>query len=48
MRAISFESHGGIFDGKVMAYVHDTDHLNSLMDKLKRVRGVRIVERVDQ
>jgi GTP pyrophosphokinase len=48
MRAISFESHGGIFEGKVMAYVHDTDHLNSLMDKLKRVRGVRIVERVDQ
>jgi GTP pyrophosphokinase len=48
MRAISFESNGGIFEGKVMAYVHDTDHLNSLMDKLKRVRGVRIVERVDQ
>ncbi|MBK9418555.1 MAG: bifunctional (p)ppGpp synthetase/guanosine-3',5'-bis(diphosphate) 3'-pyrophosphohydrolase [Flavobacteriales bacterium] len=48
MRAISFESHDGIFEGKVMAYVHDTDHLNSLMDKLKRVRGVRIVERVDQ
>jgi hypothetical protein len=32
----------------VMAFVHDTDHLNALMDKLKRVRGVRIVERVDQ
>ncbi|MCB0787651.1 MAG: bifunctional (p)ppGpp synthetase/guanosine-3',5'-bis(diphosphate) 3'-pyrophosphohydrolase, partial [Flavobacteriales bacterium] len=48
MRAISFESHDGIFDGKVMAFVHDTDHLNSLMDKLKRVRGVRSVERVDQ
>ncbi|MBP6312865.1 MAG: bifunctional (p)ppGpp synthetase/guanosine-3',5'-bis(diphosphate) 3'-pyrophosphohydrolase [Flavobacteriales bacterium] len=48
MRAISFESHDGIFEGKVMAFVHDTDHLNSLMDKLKRVRGVRSVERVDQ
>jgi GTP pyrophosphokinase len=47
MRAISFESHDGIFEGKVKAYVHDTDHLNALMDKLKRVRGVRIVERVD-
>jgi GTP pyrophosphokinase len=47
MRAISFESNDGIFAGKVMAYVHDTDHLNSLMDKLKRVRGVRSVERVD-
>jgi len=48
MRAISFESHDGIFEGKVMAYVHDTDHLNALMDKLKRVRGVRHVERVEQ
>ncbi|HRH71262.1 MAG: bifunctional (p)ppGpp synthetase/guanosine-3',5'-bis(diphosphate) 3'-pyrophosphohydrolase [Flavobacteriales bacterium] len=47
MRAISFESNDGIFAGKVMAYVHDTDHLNALMDKLKRVRGVRSVERVD-
>ncbi len=47
MRAISFESHDGIFEGKVKAYVHDTDHLNALMEKLKRVRGVRIVERVD-
>ncbi len=48
MRAISFESHDGIFEGKVMAYVHDTDHLNALMDKLKRVRGVRSVVRVEQ
>jgi GTP pyrophosphokinase len=48
MRAISFESNDGIFEGKVMAYVHDTDHLNSLMEKLRRVRGVRMVERVDQ
>jgi GTP pyrophosphokinase len=48
MRAISFESHDGIFEGKVMAYVHDTDHLSALMDKLKRVRGVRSVERVEQ
>jgi len=47
MRAISFESNDGIFAGKVMVYVHDTDHLNALMEKLKRVRGVRSVERVD-
>ena len=47
MRAISFESHDGVFEGKVMAYVHDTDHLNALIEKLRRVRGVRNVERVD-
>jgi GTP pyrophosphokinase len=48
MRSISFESRDGIFEGKVMAYVHDTDHLSALMDKLRRVRGVRSVERTDQ
>ncbi|MCB9170809.1 MAG: bifunctional (p)ppGpp synthetase/guanosine-3',5'-bis(diphosphate) 3'-pyrophosphohydrolase [Flavobacteriales bacterium] len=48
MRSISFESNDGIFDGKVMAFVQDTDHLNSLMEKLRRVPGVNLVERVDQ
>ncbi|MBS1582506.1 MAG: bifunctional (p)ppGpp synthetase/guanosine-3',5'-bis(diphosphate) 3'-pyrophosphohydrolase [Bacteroidetes bacterium] len=47
MRSISFESNDGIFEGKVMAYVHDAEHLRSLMDKLRRVRGVRLVERID-
>ncbi|MCB0793260.1 MAG: bifunctional (p)ppGpp synthetase/guanosine-3',5'-bis(diphosphate) 3'-pyrophosphohydrolase [Flavobacteriales bacterium] len=46
MRSISFESNDGIFEGKVMAFVHDTDHLNSLMEKLRRVNGVRMVERL--
>jgi GTP pyrophosphokinase len=47
MRSISFESHDGIFEGKVMAFVHDADHLRSLMDKLRRVPSVNLVERVD-
>ncbi|HEX2618293.1 MAG TPA: ACT domain-containing protein, partial [Flavobacteriales bacterium] len=47
MRSISFESNDGIFEGKVMAYVHDAEHLRSLMDKLRRVRGVRLVERIE-
>lgn len=47
MRSISFESNGGVFEGKVMAYVHDADHLRSLMDKLRRLPSVNMVERVD-
>ena len=47
MRAISFESHDGIFEGKVMAFVHDTASPDVLMDKLRRVNGVRSVEQVD-
>ena len=47
MRSISFDSNDGIFEGKVMAYVHDADHLRSLMDKLRRVPSLNMVERVD-
>lgn len=48
MRSISFESNDGVFEGMILAYVQDTDHLQGLIDKLMRVNGVRHVERVDE
>jgi len=47
MQSISFDSNDGIFEGKVMAYVNDTEHLQALMRKLKKVGGVRTVERIE-
>ncbi|MDZ4822476.1 MAG: bifunctional (p)ppGpp synthetase/guanosine-3',5'-bis(diphosphate) 3'-pyrophosphohydrolase [Flavobacteriales bacterium] len=47
MRAISFEANDGIFQGKVMVLVHDTSHLNSLMEKLKALEGVLTVDRIE-
>ena len=47
MRAISFEAADGIFEGKVLVLVHDTEHLNDLMEKLKAVEGVLTVDRID-
>ena len=47
MQSISFDSNDGIFEGKVMAYVNDTEHLQALMSKLKKVGGVRTVERIE-
>jgi guanosine-3',5'-bis(diphosphate) 3'-pyrophosphohydrolase len=47
MQSISFESNDGIFEGEVMLFVHDTDHLSSLIDKLKNVPGVLTVVRID-
>lgn len=47
MRSISFESKDGIFEGKVMAYVHDAEHLHSLVDKLRSLPEVKRVERID-
>jgi len=47
MQSISFDSNDGIFEGKVMAYVNDTEHLRALMSKLKKVKGVRSVDRIE-
>ncbi len=47
MKAISFEANNGIFQGKVVVLVHDTDHLSTLMDQLKAVEGVLTVDRIE-
>ena len=48
MRSISFDTDDGIFEGTIMVYVHDTKHLNHLMEKLKKVKGVNNVIRIDE
>ncbi len=47
MRSISFDTEGGVFEGTIMVYVHSTDHLTQLINKLKKVNGVQNVVRVD-
>jgi GTP pyrophosphokinase len=47
MRSISFDSNDGIFEGKIMLFVHDTKHLTELIEKLKQVPGVQSVSRFD-
>jgi GTP pyrophosphokinase len=47
MRSISFDSMDGVFEGNIMVFVHDTHHLTELMDKIKQVKGVTSVLRVD-
>lgn len=47
MRSISFDSDNGIFEGTIMVFVHDTHHLTELMKKLKKVKGVLTVTRID-
>lgn len=45
MQSISIETDGGIFEGTLKLYVHDTRHLELLMKKLENVSGVRRVTR---
>jgi len=47
MQSISFESVDGIFEGKIMLFVQDTEHLNTLTNKLKIIKGVHSIERID-
>jgi guanosine-3',5'-bis(diphosphate) 3'-pyrophosphohydrolase len=47
MRSISFDTNDGIFEGTIMVFVNDTNHLTELIKKLKKVNGVLSVTRID-
>jgi len=46
MKSISFDSNDGIFDGQIKVEIHDLEHLEELMDRLRKVQGVLTVDRV--
>ena len=47
MRSISIDSNDGIFEGTIMLFVHDTHHLDKLIQKLKEINGILTVSRID-
>lgn len=47
MRSISFESNDGVFEGRIMVYVHDTAELEDLTHRLTSLDGILGVERFD-
>ena len=47
MRSITIDSDDGMFEGQIMVFVNDTDHLEKLIQRLSRVNGVLVVERFD-
>lgn len=47
MRSITVDSSEGIFEGSIMVYVNDTQHLDNLIKRLKQVKGVTSVTRFD-
>ncbi|MBK9290784.1 MAG: bifunctional (p)ppGpp synthetase/guanosine-3',5'-bis(diphosphate) 3'-pyrophosphohydrolase [Bacteroidetes bacterium] len=47
MRAISFNTRDGAFEGRISLQIRDTDHLEQLMHKLGKVNGVEKVSRAD-
>ncbi|HER08629.1 MAG TPA: bifunctional (p)ppGpp synthetase/guanosine-3',5'-bis(diphosphate) 3'-pyrophosphohydrolase [Bacteroides sp.] len=47
MRSISIDSRDGLFEGTITLFVKDTGHLEALVRKLKKVRGVMSIRRLD-
>ncbi len=46
IRSINIDSNAGTFEGTVMLYVNDTQHLNALIGKIKKIKGVKQVSRI--
>jgi len=47
MRSISIDSNDGMFEGSITLLVKDTQHLEALVRKLKKVKGVSNIKRLD-
>ncbi|MGY4384906.1 guanosine-3',5'-bis(diphosphate) 3'-pyrophosphohydrolase [Pedobacter sp. UYP24] len=47
MRSITVDTDNGIFDGSIMIFVNDKEHLDKLIENLLLVKGVTAVTRFD-
>lgn len=45
IRSVNIDSKGDLFDGQIILYVKNTDHLNKIMEKLRKVQGLHHAER---
>jgi GTP pyrophosphokinase len=46
LRSINIDSHDGLFSGNLVVMLEDTSRLETLLKKLRTVRGVKQVERI--
>lgn len=47
MRSIRFDTQDGVFIGYLDLYVHNTDDVDNIIQKLNKVSGVELVERIE-
>lgn len=47
IRKVYIASHDSIFEGYIDCYVRSTEDLNTLMDHIKKIKGVENVSRID-
>ncbi len=46
IREIAIQSHDGIFEGTISLYVKDAESLNTVMDRIRKVKGIESVKRL--
>jgi GTP pyrophosphokinase len=47
MRSLHFDAHEGIFTGELFLYIHNTDDLNKLIERLIKIKGIDSVSRIE-
>lgn len=47
MRSVKFDTHDGIFKGDVFLYIHNSDDLKDLINRLKTIKGIENVTRIE-
>lgn len=48
IRGLNFNTKNGIFEGTVILYVKDLEHLNRIIDRIKRIKGVTNATRFEE
>ena len=48
IRSITISTDDGVFEGNLVLFVHDLDHLRRLIDRIKRIEGIHGVYRFEE
>ena len=47
MRSVRFDTNENIFYGDVFLYIHNTEDLENLISRLKKIKGIDSIKRVE-
>jgi GTP diphosphokinase / guanosine-3',5'-bis(diphosphate) 3'-diphosphatase len=48
IRSVSFDTKDSLFYGNILLYVKNLEHLNRLIDRLKKITGISKVQRIEE
>jgi len=48
IRGVNIDTHDSMFSGSIILYVKNTTHLRHIIDKLRKIKGVTHVERLEE